>query len=190
MLIQFKIIDVFVPNFKKGKNKMHSNEKIAKTSIHNQSYTSIQKLTISGIVIALYCVIMYFTQSISFGPYQIRIATSLYALSFLSPFLVIPLGIANMLSNIIGGLGPIDIFGGLFVGILTAFLNAVIRKFKLPSWICAIPIIIVPGTIVPIWLSAITSIPYSALVISICIGQITPGIVGVLLIKPLSRIIK
>lgn len=169
---------------------MTNNKKFSTTKIQNQNYTNIQKLTFSSIVIALYCVVMYFTQSISFGPYQIRIATSLYALSYLNPFLVLPLGIANMLSNIIGGLGPIDIIGGLFVGILTGFLIMLVRKFKLPTWFCAIPIIIIPGTIVPIWLSAITSIPYVTLVLSLCIGQIIPGLVGVVLIQSLSRIMK
>ena len=55
----------------------------------------VRKLTTSGIVIALYIVILFMTQSFSFGAYQIRIVTSLYALSYLFPFLVIPLGLAN-----------------------------------------------------------------------------------------------
>lgn len=153
------------------------------------TYTYIQKLTISGIVIALYCVIMYFTQSISFGPYQVRIATSLYALAYLYPFLVLPLGIANFLSNMLGGLGPIDMLGGCFVGIVTAFLIVLVRKYKLPKWSCVIPIIVVPGTIVPIWLSLMNSLPYGLLVVSLCIGQIIPAIVGVILIKALSRVL-
>jgi uncharacterized membrane protein len=155
----------------------------------SSNYTYIQKLTISGIVIALYCVIMYFTQSISFGPYQVRIATSLYALAYLFPFLVLPLGIANFLSNMLGGLGPIDMIGGCFVGIVTAFLIVLIRKYKLPKGSCIIPIIIVPGTIVPIWLSLMNSLPYGLLVVSLCIGQIIPAITGVILIKVLSGVL-
>ena len=61
--------------------------------------SNIQKLTISAMVVALYIVVLYLTQSISFGAYQIRIATSLYALSYLFPFLVVPMGIANLISN-------------------------------------------------------------------------------------------
>ena len=40
----------------------------------------VQKMTFSAMVMAMYIVILYFTQSFSFGAYQIRIATALYAL--------------------------------------------------------------------------------------------------------------
>ena len=56
--------------------------------MENQTFTNVRKLTTSGIVIALYVVILFMTQSFSFGAYQIRIVTSLYALSYLFPFLV------------------------------------------------------------------------------------------------------
>jgi uncharacterized membrane protein len=160
-----------------------------KYSLGSSQYTNIQKLTISGIIIALYCVIMYFTQSIAFGPYQVRIATSLYALSYLFPFLVLPLGIANFLSNMLGGLGLIDMIGGCLVGIITAYLIVLIRKYKLPRAICILPVIAVPGTIVPIWLSLLNSLPYGLLVVSLCIGQIIPAITGVILIKVLGRVL-
>ena len=65
--------------------------------MENQTFTNVRKLTTSGIVIALYVVILFMTQSFSFGAYQIRIVTSLYALSYLFPFLVIPLGLANFI---------------------------------------------------------------------------------------------
>jgi len=44
-----------------------------------------RKLTISAMVVALYIVVLYLTQSVSFGAYQIRIATSLYALAYEFP---------------------------------------------------------------------------------------------------------
>ena len=71
--------------------------------------STTQKLTISGLMMALYIVVLYTTQSFSFGAYQIRIATSLYAVSYLCPFLIIPMGLANMLANFLfGGLGILD----------------------------------------------------------------------------------
>ena len=57
--------------------------------------STTQKLIISGLMMALYIVVLYTTQSFSFGPYQIRIATSLYAVSYLCPFLIIPMGLAS-----------------------------------------------------------------------------------------------
>ena len=79
-----------------------------------------KRMTVAAMVMALYIVILYVTQGISFGPYQIRIATSLYALAFVYPFLVVPLGLANFIANFLfGGLGFIDMIGGCFVGIVT-----------------------------------------------------------------------
>ncbi|AEF16812.1 protein of unknown function DUF988 [Thermoanaerobacterium xylanolyticum LX-11] len=153
-----------------------------------KKYSLTQKLTISGLVIALYLVVMYFTQNFAFGQYQIRIATSIYALSAIFPFLVLPMGLSNMLSNILmGGLGLPDMIGGFFVGILTSYAVYLVRKYRLNDWFISIPIILFPGLIVPIWLSVLLKIPYHILAISITVGQIIPGIVGVLLVKQLKN---
>ncbi|MHB1154986.1 MAG: QueT transporter family protein [Eubacteriales bacterium] len=149
----------------------------------------INKLLISAMVMAIYIALMILTQSFAFGQYQIRIATSLYSLSYLLPFLIVPLGLTNLLSNLLmGGLGPLDMFGGFAAGLTTAGLVYLIKKLKLNEWLIALPIIFIPGLMVPIWLSFILKIPYIVLAISICIGQVIPGIIGVLLIKQLKKI--
>lgn len=151
---------------------------------------NIKKLTISSMVIALYIVLMFATQGFAFGAYQIRIATSLYSLSYLFPFLIIPLGIANLLSNtLMGGLGLFDIVGGISVGVITSTLVYLVKRFKLNQLLVAIPIIFGPGLIVPIWLSPILGLPYNVLAISLCIGQILPAIVGVILIRQLEKVL-
>lgn len=147
-----------------------------------------RKLTISAIVIALYVVIMVITQSFAFGAVQIRLATSLYALSYIFPFLVLPLGLSNLLSNmLLGGLSIFDIVGGGLVGILTALLVYGVRKYKLNTYLTILPIIFIPGLIVPIWLSMILHVPYSALAMSLCLGQVIPAILGSILIKLLKN---
>lgn len=157
--------------------------------MNNKFKNNTFKITISGMIIALYVVIMYFTQSFAFGQYQIRIATSLYSLTSIYPFLIIPMGISNLLSNtIMGGLGPLDMIGGTLVGILTSMLVYLISKYKLNDWFILVPIIFVPGLIVPIWLSILIKIPYSVLAMSICIGQVIPAFVGVILIKQLRKV--
>ena len=146
-----------------------------------------KKLTISAIVIALYVVIMTITQSFSFGAIQIRLATSLYALAYIFPFLVLPLGVSNLLSNmLLGGLSIFDILGGGLVGILTALLVYCVRKYKLNITLTILPIIFIPGLIVPIWLSMILNVPYSALAVSLCLGQVIPAILGSFLINVLK----
>jgi uncharacterized membrane protein len=157
----------------------------------NKNYSTIQKLAFSGLVMAMYIVIMQYTQAFAFGQYQIRIATSLYALSALFPFLIIPLGLSNMLSNILmGGFGVPDMLGGLAVGLITSTSIYLISKYKLNQWLMALPIIIFPGLLVPIWLSIFIKVPYSILAASILIGQIIPGIVGVIIVKQLKNKIR
>ncbi len=155
-----------------------------KTNISNGT----KKIAISGLVIALYVLIMFFTQSFAFGQYQIRVATSLYALSAIYPFLIIPMGLSNLLSNtLMGGLGIFDIMGGMLVGMITSSTVYLIKKSRLNDWFIALPIIFGPGLLVPIWLSFLINVPYKILAVSVTIGQIIPGILGVLIVKQLQN---
>ena len=156
--------------------------------IGKETMITTRKVAISGVCVGLYVILMYLTQGFAFGQYQIRIATSFYALSAIHPFLIVPLAVGNMMSNILmGGLGVFDILGGLVVGIVTGTSIYLVKKLKLNDLFVAIPIIFGPGLIVPIWLSIILNIPYKILATSLCIGQIVPGIVGVILIKQLRN---
>jgi len=160
-----------------------------KNAIANRSAlsTSLQKLTLSGLVIAMYVVVMYMTQSFAFGQYQIRIATALYALSAIFPFLILPMGLSNLISNLLmGGLGLPDIIGGTVVGITTSALVYLVRRYRLNDWWMAVPIILCPGLMVPVWLSYLIPVPYEVLAVSITIGQIVPAVIGVLLVKQLN----
>jgi uncharacterized membrane protein len=154
--------------------------------MQNNVLKSVKKLTISGIIIALYVCVMFATQNFAFGQFQIRIATSIYALAAIHPFLILPLGIANFISNtIMGGLGPIDMFGGFIVGILCA--TGCFYAKKLSVYLVSLPILLVPTLMVSIWLSYLLKIPYQALVLSIGVGQVLPAVVGVILIKYLEK---
>lgn len=157
--------------------------------METENLSKVQKLTLSAMIVALYVTVLYFTQEFSFGPYQIRIATSLYALSYLFPFLVFPLGLANFIANMLfGGLGLLDMFGGCLVGIATSSLIVGIRRFHLNRWLIVLPIILVPGLGVATWLSYLLQMPYPALALSLCIGQSIPAVCGVLLVKVLGRV--
>ncbi|MCX7715254.1 MAG: QueT transporter family protein [Clostridia bacterium] len=153
--------------------------------------TKVKKLTISAAVMALYISTVYATSSFSFGAYQIRIATAIYALSYFFPFLVLPLGLANALSNaFFGSLGILDIVGGGVVGLLTSYFIVRIRKCNLSSWLVILPILLVPTFCVSLWLSVLLHIPYHVLILSVGIGQAFPSVVGALLIKALRHCLK
>ena len=153
-----------------------------------ENMSKVQKLTVSAMVMALYVVVLYFTQSFSFGAYQIRIATALYALAYLFPFLVLPLGFANFIANFLfGGLGLLDWFGGCFVGIIVTAIIVLIRRKGWSRWLMILPIILVPGLGVSSYLSYLLHVPYSVLATSLCIGQSVPAVCGVALVNALQR---
>lgn len=153
-----------------------------------ENMSKVQKLTVSAMVMALYVVVLYFTQSFSFGAYQIRIATALYALAYLFPFLVLPLGFANFIANFLfGGLGLLDWFGGCFVGIIVTAIIVLIRRKGWSRWLMILPIILVPGLGVPSYLSYLLHVPYFVLATSLCIGQSVPAVCGVVLVNVLQR---
>lgn len=155
---------------------------------NKKSLSKINKIAISGVVIAIYVVVMYFTQSFAFMQFQIRVATSLYGLSAIFPFLILPMGISNLISNtLMGGLGLPDMLGGAIVGIITSFLVYLISKYKLNDWLIVLPIIVIPGFGVPIWLSYLLHIKYMLLVCSLVVGQIIPAILAVFLVKQLRK---
>ena len=154
----------------------------------NTEYTKTQKLTISAVCIALYLMVMLCTQSFAFGQYQVRIATALYGLSYIFPFLVIPFGIANVMSNILmGGLGPVDAICGFIMGVLTSGTIAFGSRQGLGCWIVAVAVTLLPGLGVPVWLSALLNIPYVVLVASLLVGQFLSGITGMILIRSLEK---
>ena len=153
--------------------------------------TNTRKLTISGAVIAIYVVVMYFTQSFAFGQYQVRIATALYGVAYLFPFLVVPLGLSNLLSNLLmGGLGIFDILGGTLVGMFASGCCALLGRRRINSWAVVAPITLIPALMVPIWLSMLLGVPYPALVASLLVGQFISGIAGALLVKALGNVWK
>lgn len=147
-----------------------------------------RKLAISAMAIALYVVVMMCTQSFAFGQYQIRIATALYGLSAIFPFLIIPACIANVISNtIMGGLGIMDMVGGGIVGLLTTSLIVFGKKQGWGNWIIFLAVTFIPGLLVPIWLSVILNLPYWLLASSILVGQAICGLVSMALVGALEK---
>ena len=153
-----------------------------------KEWTVTRKLAFSALVMALYVAVMAVSAGFAFGQYQVRIATALYALAGVFPFLTVPLGLANFLSNaLLGGLGPLDMLGGVTVGLLTAGTIAACRRtrFAVPAAFGAITLI--PGLGVPVWLSYLLGLPYGVLAVSLLVGQAVCGVAGALLLSALRR---
>ena len=146
------------------------------------------KLTLSALVMALYVAIMAVTQGFAFGQFQVRIATSLYALAGVFPFLVLPLGFANFLSNaLLGGLGALDMAGGMLIGWITSGIIALTRRSRFAPIITVLTITFVTGLGVASWLSYLLNVPYPVMAASLLVGQFICGLVGALLLTALKK---
>ena len=156
---------------------------------HANHMSRLQKMTFSAMVMAIYIVVLSITSGFSFGAYQIRIATSLYALAYLFPFLVVPLGLANFISNMLfGGFGIVDMLGGCIVGMVAAACIVLIRRKNWNRMLIAVPIVLVSGLGVATYLSYFLAMPYPLMALNLCIGQLIPSIVGVVLVRVLERV--
>ena len=147
-----------------------------------------KKLTVSALFIAMFIAILGATARFSFGAIQVRVANALYALSYVYPFLVVPTGLAVVLSNLIfGGLGLPDIIGGFIVATVTTSLMVLIKKLNLPKVLVVVPTLVLPALLVPTWLSPMLGLPYWALVVSVGLGHIVPAILGYILVKAVEK---
>lgn len=150
-----------------------------------------RKLCFSAAVMAIYIVLMYLTQSFAFGQYQVRIATAIYSTAYLFSFLVAPLALANLLSNLLmGGFGFFDIVGGGLVGLLTAGCCAWLGRKRLNIALTALPVTLIPTLGVASWLSYLLSTPYWIMALSLLVGQFISGIAGALLVSALKKLWK
>jgi len=139
----------------------------------------------------MYIAVMFVTQSFSFLAIQFRVATTLYSLGYIFPFLIAPIGFANALSNLLmGGLGVLDVVGGFLAGVIVSALSYLVRRYKLPTLLIVPIIMFGNGLIVPIWLSYLLGIPYLMLVVSVSLGQIPSAIAAYILITILDEYMK
>ena len=146
-----------------------------------KNLTKTQKLTISALCMALYLVVMMCTQSFAFGQYQVRIATALYGLSAIFPFLIIPFGLVNVLAN------TLDMLGCGLVGIMTSLTIVYAKRHDLGNWAVMLAITLIPGLGVPVWLSVLLDLPYWLLASTVLVGQFISGVVGMVLVTALER---
>jgi len=126
-------------------------------------------MTQIGMIAAIYVVLTLLFAPISYGPVmQIRIAEALTVLPFLLPTAVPGLFIGCLLANIIGGLGPLDIFLGSAATLTAAYLT---RKMR---WaiLAPLPPVLVNALVVGGYLSIIFDMPVWLTMLYVGIGQL------------------
>lgn len=142
-----------------------------------------QKLVRAALIAAIYVLLVYIFAGASFGIFQFRPAEALTLLPMIYPEAVPALFVAVLLSNILGGLGPWDIFGGSLVTLLAAWVT---YRYKY-TWVAYASPIVLNAFLISIYLRFIFEVPYLLSVIGIglsqCVSVLALGI-------PLMRLLK
>lgn len=124
-----------------------------------------------GLIAALYIVLVFIFQFASFGPIQFRVAEALTLLPMVFPEAIGGIFVGVLLANILGGLGPWDIFGGSLISLTAAWLTYRFRD----TWIAYAAPIVLNAVFVSLYLRFVFLLPtgYWLIVLTIGIGQST-----------------
>ena len=134
-----------------------------------------RSITVVAVFAALYAVTVIFLAPISFDVYQVRIADALLPLSMIFGIpSALGFGLGAIVSNIYGGLGPIDVVGGTLANIIACSLAWYVAKRgrSLFRFIGSLFETIIITVIVGGYLSLIFGVPIEVAFFGVLIGSI------------------
>lgn len=145
---------------------------------------ALTRILRGALIAAIYVVLVaILPQPLSFGMIQFRVAEALVLLPMLYGEAVWGLFLGVMLANILGGLGPWDIFGGSLVTLLAAYVT---YRYRF-TWVAYAAPILLNAFLISAYLYFIFKVPYWLMVISIVISE---AVVVLGLGIPLIRILQ
>jgi len=118
-------------------------------------------------IAAVYAAVTYLFKPISYGPIQVRISEALTILPVVESAAVPGLFVGCLLANILGGLGPWDIYGGSLITLIAAYITS---KTGNPL-LGAFPPVILNAFGVSYYLSLLYNMPYWMTVLYIGAGE-------------------
>ncbi len=121
-----------------------------------------------ALIAAIYTTISILFSPLSYGPIQIRIAESLSILPFIDHAAIAGLFLGCILTNIWGGLGIIDIFGGSICTLIAAILT---YKMKKPIY-APLPPVLINSLGVGFYLHLLFKLPFLFTLMYIFLGQV------------------
>ncbi|MBM7581258.1 putative membrane protein [Caldicoprobacter guelmensis] len=134
----------------------------------------------AGIIAAVYTVLTLALQGISYGPVQFRVAEALTVLPFVDPAAIPGVALGCMFANLGSPLGWVDIVGGSFITLISAYLT-----HKAPNrYVALLPPIVLNALGVPIYLAPAVGMPYWLVALQVGLGQLV--VIGVLGLPVLS----
>ncbi len=127
-------------------------------------------ITQSAIIGGIYAALTIVLAPWSYGPVQVRVAEALTVLPYLYPQAIPGLFVGCMLANIVGGYGPIDIFGGSLLTLLAGLTTYWLARLKKP-WLAPIPPVAFNAFGVGLILHVAAGAPYWLTVLYVGMGQ-------------------
>ena len=146
-------------------------------------------LTQSGIIAAIYVVLLFMFEPISFSDVQMRIAEALTILPFFTPAAIPGLTIGCFIGNFLSGAAALDVIFGTIATFIGAVFSYKLRKYK---FLVPLPPILSNTIIIP-WVLKIaygmTEVPIYIMMLTVGIGEIIScGLFGLILLFALDKV--
>lgn len=152
--------------------------------------THVKFLVQSGIIAAIYVILVMIFAFSSFGPVQFRVAEALTILPYFTPAAIPGLIIGCFFANILGGAHLLDIIFGTVATGIAAWASYGLRNHK---WLVPWPPILINAVVIGVILKYVyvESAPVIALMGSVFAGQVVSIlIIGMILLHALKRVDK
>lgn len=128
---------------------------------------SEQRIARVGLIAALYVVLTYALQAVSFFPTQFRVAEALTLLPMIFPEAVWGLGIGCLIANLFSPAGLIDVVVGSLTTLLAAYVT-----YRFPWHIIGfLAPIVLNSLIISAYLRLLAHLPYWVTAVSIALSE-------------------
>ena len=150
-----------------------------------------RKIALGSVIAALYAVGVIFLAPISFLLFQVRIADALIPLSIVFGMpVVFGVTIGNIIANVYGGLGYIDIIGGTIANFIAAYVGWKIgsRNFFGSKFAATVAQNMIVSSIVGSYLAMLFGVPLEVGFLGVLLGSIiSMNIIGYVLVLAIEK---
>ena len=150
-----------------------------------------RKIALASIITALYAIGVILFAPISFLLFQVRVADALIPLSIVFGMpVVLGVTLGNIVANVYGGLGYIDIIGGSIANFLAAYVGWKIglRRFRGSEFVATIVQNLIVSSIVGSYLAVLFDVPLEVGFLGVLLGSmISMNITGYVLVLAVRK---
>ena len=150
-----------------------------------------RKIALGSIIAALYAIGVVLLAPISFLLFQVRVADALIPLSIVFGMpVVLGVTLGNIVANIYGGLGYVDIIGGSIANFLAAYVGWKIgsRNFAGSKFVATVAQNMTVSSIVGSYLAVLFNVPLEVGFLGVLLGSIiSMNVIGYILVLVIKK---